>query len=953
MAELPTPYQQYIHLSRYSRWRDDLGRRETWDETVDRLGLFWENEIKKYNLDPGPVETLGEIIDAIKDLEVMPSMRSLMTAGPALDRDHCSGYNCAFCTIDHPRAFDEIMYILLCGTGMGFSVQQKYIGKLPEVAEDFTAGGTTIKVKDSKVGWAEAFRELISLLYSGRVPEWDVSNIRPAGSRLKTFGGRASGPEPLEDLFHFSVDLFKGAAGRRLTSLECHDLVCKVADIVVVGGVRRSALISLSDLSDDRMRNAKSGQWWVDNPQRALANNSYVAEEQPDFQVFLHEWYSLYKSKCGERGIFSLPAARETAQRTGRRDETQIVGSNPCQPTWAKVLTPKGIRTLGEVSPGDFIWSKEGWTRITDKQSSGVKPVYKFATTAGVFYGTEEHGVVSNGIKTLAKDAECIDIITGPFNPRNIDPKDVMDGLVIGDGMVHKASNNKIFLCIGQNDGDYFTSEISGLINRHRPGVSDHCYDVQTTIESEELPKTYNRFVPERFKRDLDKAAGFLRGLFSANGTVAGNRASLRATSKTIIEDVQAMLSALGIRSYYTTNKPNVVKFSNGEYLCKESYSLNISTDRHKFVEMIGFIQHYKMDKLKIADASRIKTTYDIKDKSLVSEEEVFDITVDNPSHTYWTEGCDVSNCNEILLRDKQMCNLTEVVVREDDTLHDLKRKVSMATVLGTLQSTLTEFRYLRKKWKDNCVEERLLGVSLTGICDHPVMAASTDLEDTDPAYWLEELRAVAIETNREWADLLGITPSTAITCVKPSGTVSQLVDSASGIHPRFSKYYVRRVRNDKKDPLSQFLIDNEVPYEEDFMNKETYVFSFPVKAPERSFVAGDMGAMDQLNLWSIYAQHWCDHKPSMTVYYTDDTFLEVGSWIWNNFGKVSGVSFLPYADHTYQQAPYEAVSEEEYSKLSKAMPESLDWETLSHYETEDRTRGSQEIACAGNTCEI
>lgn len=635
MEQLPTLFQQYIHMSRYARWRDDLGRRETWPETVDRLISFWRNQTNDVRLE----EDLEDIRSAILHLEIMPSMRSLMTAGKALERDNCAGYNCSFLPIEHPRCFDELMYVLLCGTGVGFSVERQYVNKLPEVSDEFHETDTTIVVADSKIGWASAFRELVSLLYAGKIPKWDISKIRAAGERLRTFGGRASGPEPLVDLFNFTVHTFTKAAGRKLSSIECHDLVCKIADIVVVGGVRRSALISLSNLSDDRIRAAKSGQWWIDNPQRALANNSYVGDEETSFEVFLEEWISLYQSKSGERGIFSRDACKRKAAENGRRDTEHEFGTNPC---------------------------------------------------------------------------------------------------------------------------------------------------------------------------------------------------------------------------------------------------------------------------------------------------------------------------SEIILRPYQFCNLSEVVVRQDDTLDDLKRKVRLASILGTLQSSLTDFRYLRKKWRDNCEEERLLGVSLTGICDNPVMANQFSLGDNDPEDWLEELKNVAVETNKEWAHRIGINQSTAITCVKPSGTVSQLVNSASGIHPRYSRYYIRRVRNDKKDPLSQFLIDSGVPYEEDKMNPQAYVFAFPIKSPDSAVVAGEMTAMEQLNLWKVYAKHWCEHKPSMTCYYKNDEFLEVGQWVWDHFKDISGISFLPHTDHVYQQAPYEPIDGDKFEQLITEIPEELDWTLLESYESDDNTTGSQELSCsASGGCEI
>lgn len=622
-------YQQFIHKSRYARWLDDKGRRETWAETVQRYIDFF---IDRGQLDAYSQQT-QEIYDAIYDLEIMPSMRCMMTAGEALKRDNVAGFNCSYLHIDHVRAFDELMYVLMCGTGVGFSVERNFINQLPEVAESMHETDTTIVVADSKMGWASAYRELISLLYSGKIPKWDMRKVRPAGSRLKTFGGRASGPEPLDDLFHFTVGIFRKAHGRKLTSIECHDLCCKIADIVVVGGVRRSALISLSNLSDQRMAKAKAGQWWETEGQRRLANNSVAYTEKPDFSAFIAEMQTLYESKCGERGIFSRVAAKKLAERNGRRDAAHNFGTNPC---------------------------------------------------------------------------------------------------------------------------------------------------------------------------------------------------------------------------------------------------------------------------------------------------------------------------SEIILRSNQFCNLSEVVVREDDDLTSLKRKVKLATILGTLQSTLTDFRYLRVRWKRNTEEESLLGVSLTGIMDHYLLSKPT----TDLEKWLGEMKDVAIETNRKWSERLGVNESTAITCVKPSGTVSQLVNSASGIHPRFADYYIRRVRGDTKDPLSVFMSDSGFSVEQDVMSPTTSVFSFPIKAPKSSITVNQVGAMDQLKLWKAYQDHWCEHKPSITIYYTDDEFLDVAQWIWRNFDSVSGISLLPYSDHVYQQAPYEKIKKDQYKQLLAELPK-VDWDDLAKIETEDSTIGSQELACTGGACEI
>ena len=632
-------YQQYIHKSRYARWREEDNRRETWEETVQRYVDFWlaRGQINK--------ATANTLFDSIYNLEVMPSMRCLMTAGKALDRDNMAGFNCSYVALDHVRAFDEILYVLMCGTGVGFSVERQSVNKLPEVAEEFNETDTTIIVKDSKIGWAKAFRELVSLLYSGQVPSWDVSKLRAKGERLKTFGGRSSGGDPLVSLFRFTVSTFTGAAGRKLTSLEVHDIVCKIAEIVVVGGVRRSALISLSNLSDDRMRHAKSGNWWESDTQRALANNSAVYNERPDFETFLEEWTALYKSKAGERGIFSRTAAKKQAAKNGRRDIEHDFGTNPC---------------------------------------------------------------------------------------------------------------------------------------------------------------------------------------------------------------------------------------------------------------------------------------------------------------------------SEIILRSAQVCNLSEIVVRSTDNYNDLKRKVELATILGTLQSSLTDFRYVRSVWKKNTEEECLLGVSMTGIMDHPVMSGkdtkTTGFDHPNQAHLpnvLEKLKAVAVTTNEKWAKKLGINQSTAITAVKPSGTVSQLVDSASGIHARFSDYYIRTVRSDGKDPISAFLKDAGVPWEKDVMNEENYVFSFPIKAPNGSTSVDSLDVKQQLDLWEIYQNHWCEHKPSVTIYYSDAEFLAAGQWLWDRLDSCSGISFLPRTDHVYQQAPYTAITEEAYKEAKAKMPKEIHWDDLGNFEKEDTTTGTQELACVAGQCEI
>ena len=625
---LPTDYQSFIHKSRYAKYFDGKGR-ENWDETVSR---YMENIVRPI---AGDDSYITQIEEAILNLEIMPSMRSMMTAGAAAARDNTCMYNCSYVAVDKPTRFDEAMFILLCGTGVGFSVERQYISKLPEVPEQLFDSETTIVVKDSKEGWAKAFRQLLALLWTGEIPKWDVSKVRPAGARLKTFGGRASGPAPLVELFNFAVTTFKGAQGRKLSSMECHDLMCFIGQIVVVGGVRRSAMISLSNLSDDRMRHAKSGQWWETAAHRALANNSVAYTEKPDIETFMREWTALVESKSGERGVFNREASQKQAAKYSRRDSNWEFGTNPC---------------------------------------------------------------------------------------------------------------------------------------------------------------------------------------------------------------------------------------------------------------------------------------------------------------------------SEIILRSAQFCNLTECVIRATDNIDDIERKVKFATILGTIQSSYTKFPYLSKDWQRNTEEERLLGVSLTGIMDNPLMtSANAGLEKT-----LAHLRDIAVATNAEWADRIGIPHSAAITCVKPSGTVSQLVDSASGIHSRHSPYYIRTVRGDNKDPLTQFMIDNGIPNEPCvFKPDTTTVFSFPQKAPAGAVTRDDMTAIEQLETWLTYQRHWCEHKPSVTISVRDSEWLEVGAFVYKHFDEMSGVSFLPHSDHTYQQAPYQDCTREEYELLLAKMPERIDWTKLSEYEQEDNTAAMQTLACSGDSCEI
>lgn len=636
-VSLPTAYQQVIHKTRYARWIEEENRREDWNETVARYVDYMFSTIEKYNNYKVDDKTKNAIHHSILSIDVMPSMRGLMTAGPALERDSTCLYNCSYLPVDSLRSFDEAMYILMCGTGVGYSVESQYVNQLPVVNEHFEKSSTVIMVDDSKAGWAKAMRELIALLYQGQIPSWDLSQVRPAGARLKTFGGRASGPEPLDRLFKFTVEIIKSAAGRKMTPLEAHDLMCKIAEVVVVGGVRRSAMISLSDLEDRNMAAAKAGSWWEYNGQRALANNSAVYEQKPSMEVFMAEWKSLYDSKSGERGIFSRAAAQKVAAKNGRRESDVDFGTNPC---------------------------------------------------------------------------------------------------------------------------------------------------------------------------------------------------------------------------------------------------------------------------------------------------------------------------SEIILRPFEFCNLTEVIVREDDTLEDLLYKVEIATILGTIQSTFTRFKYLRKQWQKNCEDERLLGVSLTGQLGHEILNGSKGMDKLEE--YLRQMREHAVNVNKSWANLLGINPSAAITCVKPSGTVSQLVNCSSGMHPWHSEFYARTIRADNKDPVTTFLKEAGIMNEPDVMKpNDTTVFTFPIKAPEGALTRTDLTAIKHLELWLAYQRNWTEHKPSITISVKEDEWMEVGAWVYKHMDELSGVSFLPYSDHTYQQAPYQEISEIEYNELVNKTPATLDWTWLTYYETTDGTTGSQELACTAGACDI
>ena len=979
---LPTDYQNFIHISRYARFLPDLGRRETYPETVGRYFDFMQNHlINSQSYDPQLFQEQRISLEkAMLNLEIMPSMRALMTAGDALARDNTCSFNCSFLPFEHPRCFDECMFILLCGTGVGFSDERQYINQLPEIPAEFKSGAM-VKIKDSKEGWASGFREILNELWKGRIPKWNTNEVRPAGAILKTFGGRASGPEPLEELFRFVTMIFQQARGRKLNSIEVHDIACKIGDIVVCGGVRRSAMISLSNLSDDRMRSAKSGEWYNLTPWRRLANNSVAYTEKPDVGSFMREWNALYESKSGERGIFNREGARKSIERNGRRDPDHQWGINPCLTYESRLLTDKGLQKIGDLATNKIpfkVFNGDKEYAPATAWKTGTKEVFKVTLVNGLSFRATGNHVVEmttqqfpssdNFTKPVKMKVEDLEVGmkmrsflgTGDWTGETPVDSDTATayGYLFGDG--YRDGNRLSFMCSEPEVVD-FMSEVFG--DRMIPKTTKKGYYQLQGIrqEAEELGFSFAA-LPERkfpecvltWSSDLVKA--FLKGVFSANGCFFSkhNRISLKATNKYTVDRLQELLIALGYSTHTTTNKSQDILWENGIYTSKESYNLNVSGYEpcRLFKESIGFLHHHKMVKgKKVKPRTGLHRSSSIASIESDGVEDVFDFN--EPTTNWgWVNGLKIHNCGEIFLRPYQLCNLSEVMIRKDDNIESLERKVQQATILGTWQSSLTYFPYLRSIWKDNTEEERLLGVSLTGQADNILMSGRKGNYSLRHA--LNHLKQTAITQNKITANDTSINISTAITCVKPSGTVSQLVDAASGMHERHAPYYIRTVRGDNKDPITQFMIDNGIPHEPDQMAKNTTtVFSFPMKSPDGAVLRNDRSAIDQLEMWKIYQENWCEHNPSITVSVRDREWPEVGAWVWNNFDIVSGVSFLPHEDHIYAQAPYQECSSLEYQLALDKMPIKIDWTKLSMYEDDDNTISSQTFACSGNVCDI
>lgn len=1259
-------YCDYIYISKYARWLYNKNRRETWEETVSRYCNYAKDTLlrdRNYQLTDYEYKML---YDAIYAQDVMPSMRALATAGPALENDNCAGYNCAYAIINRKEIFAEVLYILMNGTGMGYSVERQYINQLPTIPESLIKSDYITIVEDSKYGWMKSYNDLIINLYDGKIIKWDVSKVRPKGAPLKTFGGRASGPEYLVNLFNFTIKTFENAKGRKLESIECHDLLCKIAETVISGGTRRSACLSLSNLSDLRMRNAKSGEWWNIAPYRAFANNSIAYTEKPSMEIFIDEWVSLYKSKSGERGIFNRKAAQDVVKRIGRRDPNHEFGCNPCVPkdTWIAtnkgyfqvadlinrndykiivdgrahdlgsngffktgtkqlfeitlingiklratedhpIKTKNGFVKVKNLKPGqticmsnhetfrnwvgygktyldgmnfkinNCIWSGEmapeaqssefyrgfienmlntysRWDNLKkcirmhfnmyhpilpmlqrmlmrfgilseyydnntdalhlrntlyiyhphitkllsfinyrheiqepeekiendykhelpilsinisameDVYDVTVAMVHEFcangiqvhncvskdtwiATDKGHFqvknliektnyniisngksYNLESNGFFKTGIKQLfeielqnglklkATDYHPIVTPNGEIKVKDLkigdkvclsNHSDFTDwngnggtfeegwllGELLGDGCIDfcKTKSNHIPLGIlrfWHNDqtSKYMLeralnfSDKCGLKTRSDCNGSENQQNKYYQYQSVGLYQLYlkyggnsnikkeNNEIIETLSSEFYK--GFIQGLFDSDGTCYGNPAyngfSIRLSQIDLprLEMVQRMLLRFGIVSIIykerSKAKNKLLPANNGtgdykEYFCQAMHELCIGNHKNlsKFADLINFGDPKKKNKLNTILKSysspyKINYTSKIININPVEIIDVYDVTV-SEVHRFCANGLSVVNCSEIILRDCEFCNLTEVIIRPTDKKEDLLRKVKIATILGTVQASWTKFNHISDKWKANCDEEALLGVSLTGIMDNPLTSRITgELRDL-----LTDMRFEAIKTNSEWAKKIGIRQAAAITAIKPSGSVSQLTNTASGIHTRYAKYYIRTVRGNLNDPLTKFMQDQGIPNEPDLMGTNSMVFSFPIKSPETSRFRDEMSAIEQLEIWLLYQTYWTEHKPSVTIMVKEHEWLQVAAWVYDHFDKISGVSFLPYDTGMYQQAPYQEVNQETYETALAKMPKSIDWNELAKFEKESNVVQQREYACTGDTC--
>lgn len=982
---LPTLYSEYIHQTRYARWSDENGRRETWSETVRRYIDFIVAQARRNGYEMKS-EDIDFIESSILNTEAMCSMRALMTAGKAAERDNIAIYNCVTVAIDDPRAFDEVMYMLMCGCGCGFSVERQFIGKLPEVPDQIFCVDDVVVVDDSRKSWAGSLRRIIAMLYAGHEPKWDLSRLRPAGARLKTFGGRSSGPAPLNELFYHVISVFRGATGRRLTSLECHSIMCKIGDIVVSGGVRRSALISLSNPSDERMRDAKIGNWSKTDPHFALANNSAVWTDKPDAGRFMREWISLYDSKSGERGLINRKALQRQASRSGRRSPDIEYLVNPCCVSGDTLLmTTDGPRRIDSLEGQSFqaIVNGKVYEAPNGSWVSGEGQIFRLVTKAGYEIElTPEHRILTSNRGWVAasglsnSDKIVINNHQGlTWDGGGNEEDGYLLGLFVGDGNFmkpEKGSQGEIKTWEADSGSQSireaamaYATTLSHRSDWNGWGSSGLYYRMNIGRLPQEFGIDWgNKHVTQEIEMtSSDFQIGFLRGIFDADGHVEGsakNGWSVRLGQSDLndLKAIQRMLLRLGMKSrIYHAKDAGESRLPDGKggsrlFPTKASWRLVISSsDLKTYADRIGFVHEDKSRKINHIVSTttfyskKFVTGFDLFEFQRVGE--VWDAEV-LEARAFDANGIYAHN-SEIILRSCQACNLTEIVARADDSLEDLKRKAAAATIMGTIQATCTDFDYVRPIWRENCEEERLLGVSITGEMDHPVLSRQDDESES----WKVELRELCYEVNADWAGRLGIQKSAAITCQKPSGTVSQLVDSASGGHPRFASFYLTRTRDFKMDPVAEIVRMSGVPCEQDSWKQENWVFEWPVRAPEGSITTGDMSALAQLERWLHTKEHWCEHTASATIMVKESEWIAVGSWVYDHFDDISGLAFFPINDHIYTQAPFEEITEEEYERRLALMPTSIDWNLLAQIESEDNTTGSRELACSGGSCDL
>lgn len=939
-----TPLQFFNFYDKYSRFDWNTGKRETWDEAIGRT----TNLLRYLSNNQLTNEEYQAIYEKLYKMEIQPSMRLMATSLEQLERDNISQYNCCYIVIDSIESMVESLYIGMSGVGMGYSVEKKFINQLPIVSPKTNNILDTYIVPDTTEGWCNSVRILLTALYNGDDINFDYSKVRPAGMPLKIKGGYSSGSQILQDVHMRIKKIFSQASGRKFIPIEAHDLITTLADAGLSGGIRRSALLCLFDEDEEDMLRCKSGNYYITNPNRMNSNNSIVLSDryysQEEIDELLNE---MWESGTGEPGLYNRGNVLRTvpSRRKLSESDKSSIGTNACQPGFATVLTPDGIRTFNDIKIGDIIWSGKQWTKVVNKQFTGIKNVNVYSTSGGEFIGTENHRIVQNGSKVEVKDATQIDVSVYDVNDTYTNWQDVMDGMVIGDGMVHKASNNKVLLVIGDKDYDYFGYKtISDFIIKARPGISNKAYEVKTTITSDELPRTFNRFIPDRFFfGDKDKAASFLKGLFTANGCVNGygTRVELKQTSLKLIRQVQQMLSSLGIRSYITTSKEKPVQHQNGTYISKQAYNLTITTDRYKFAKLIGFVQDYKMDSIK-GNTSDRKNTYDITQIESLGEMPVYDITVDADEHTYWTSGLLVSNCSEIILRNHGVCNLSSAIIRKDDTIDIMLDKIKWATIVGDIQSMGTNFPNLRKSWENTAKEDRLLGVNILGYAENKL------LQDESV---LELLKNAAIQTDLDFAERFNLKQSVAITSAKPSGNTSVLYNTTPGINPYHFQYCYRNVTVQIGTTMYNYLYANGVPFQEYLGKPGAVMFKFPFKAPDNADVIANTPAIQQLENWKKVKLNYTEHNPSITITYRPEEIEDCKKWLHDNQNIICGISLFPAYDASHPMLPIQEITKDEYDNAIANFPD-LNWENFYMYEQYFDQRNIA-LECAGGRCDI